>query len=259
MMDISQLHRDVKQFSMDGTESMPLSIAIESSVSLTVNGKTWLTFQCSPTYLKQLAIGFLYTEGFINSRDEISSIHVCDQRDNVDVWLNHAVKKPESWRRTSGCHGSSAPVDPGQERFVPINDPSLITVKQIFYLIQTFQDHQHPHTESGGVHTSALADRDQVIYYLEDIGRHNTIDKIAGCLILDEKKLNQPILLTTGRISSDMVQKAIRLKTSYIISMRSASSMAIEWAEEWGISLVCNARRTHLNAITHPERVVLDL
>lgn len=258
MMDISRLHKDVKQYSMDGTESMNLSIAIESSVTLTVNGITWLTFQCSPTYLEQLAIGFLFTEGFICTKKEISSVHVCEQRDNVDVWLDHAIEKPEMWRRTSGCHGGSSPVDPGQQRFEPINDPSLISVKQIFNLLQTFQDHQHPHTETGGVHTSALADRDKVIYYIEDIGRHNTIDKIAGCLLLDGRHTDLPILLTTGRISSDMVQKSIRLKTSIIISMRSASSMAIEWAENWGMALVCNSRKTHFNALTHPERIVLD-
>ena len=72
---------------------------------MSVNGEAWLSFHCSPDDLEALAVGFLYNEAFIQSADEVASLHICDARDHIDVWLTHAANKPEQWSRTSGCQG----------------------------------------------------------------------------------------------------------------------------------------------------------
>jgi FdhD protein len=249
---------EFKQYTSRGIELIPTNIAIESPVALTVNGKIWLTFQCTPDHLEQLAVGFLFNEGFIKKIEEVASIHVCDKRDNVDIWLNHDAVKPETWRRVSGCHGGTTTIDLDRENIEPILSVSHLHINQILGLISSFLYNQAPHSETGGVHTSAIADGDKVLFYQEDIGRHNTFDKIAGRLLMEGFVPSLPILLTTGRVSSDMIQKAIRLRTPYVISMRSTSSLCIALANDWGITLLSGARKMRVNAITHLERIIVD-
>ena len=247
-----------KQYSTEGIDTLNANVAIESPVSLTVNGKIWLTFQCSPDYLEQMAVGFLFNEGFLKSMKDVSSIHVCDKRDNVDIWLEYAAEKPETWRRTSGCHGGTTSTDLGKDQINPILDPAPLSIRQIWQLIGSFLDNQPSRLEAGGVHTSALSDGENILFYQEDIGRHNTFDKIAGRMLMDGINPSLPIILTTGRVSSDMMQKSIRLRSPYLISMRSTSSVSIELADEWGITLLFGARKSRVNVFTHPERISFE-
>jgi len=255
-MSINHTPITFSQYSINAIESITTNVAIEAPVSLTVNGKVWLTFQCTPDYLEQMAVGFLFNEGFVTNMDEIASIYVCEKRDNVDIWLNHAAEKPDTWRRTSGCHGGTTSTDLEKDKIEPINDPAVLSVEKLLGLITSFQDNQPPHSESGGVHTSAFADGENIIFYHEDIGRHNTFDKIAGRILMDKIQPKVPIVLTTGRVSSDMMQKAIRLRTPYIISMRSTSSISVNLANDWGITLICSARKNRFNVFSHPERIL---
>lgn len=257
-MNISHTTLAFKQYSENGIESVSATTAIEAPVSLTVNGKVWLTFQCSPDYLEQLAVGFLYNEGFIKSMKDVSNIHVCDKRDNVDVWLEYAAEKPETWRRTSGCHGGTTSADLEVDEIIPISEAPELSIANILELVGSFLDNQPPRSESGGVHTSALANGKNILFYQEDIGRHNTFDKIAGRMIMENIKPEVPIILTTGRVSSDMMQKAIRLRTPYLISMRSTSSVSIELARQWGITLICGARKSRVNVFAHENRILVE-
>jgi len=245
-----------QQFTPEGIEIIQSNIATEASVSLTVNGQKWLTFQCSPGELEALAIGFLYNEGFIRSMNEVDNIHVCANKENVDVWLTHSVQKPETWRRTSGCHGGTSSNDLEQDLFLPVNTPFVMSPDQIYKLMEQFLTDQMPHSKSGGVHTSALADGTLQLFQTRDIGRHNTVDKIAGRILLDKLSIEVPVIITSGRISSDMLQKAVRLRVPMIISMRSSSQMGIQLAEEWGITLISSARRGRFNLLSHPERIL---
>ena len=244
------------QYSKDGREDLTAQIAIEAPVSLTVNGQVWLTFQCTPDQLEEMAVGFLFNEGFLRSMDEVVILHVCEQKDNVDVWLDHAVQKPVSWRRTSGCHGGTTSADLQQDRFEPVTGNHTLTTGQVFSLMDQFLNQQTPHSESGGVHTSALADGDRLLFQIHDIGRHNTFDKIAGHILMQQVPVSVPVLITSGRISSDMLQKSVRMRAPFLISMRSTSQMGIQLAQEWGITLISGARRGRFNVFTHPDRIL---
>ena len=243
------------QYTPEGPTRIESQMAVEQTVSLTVNGDLWLNFQCTPDRLEALAIGFLFNEGFIHTLNEIANIHVCDRKDNVDVWLTHATSKPATWRRTSGCHGGSTSQDLQRDQIHPVTSTFCLPIAQIFQLVEAFLDGQTPHHQSGGVHTSSLADGNRLLFHIEDIGRHNTFDKIAGQILLSSLHINTPILLTSGRISSDMLQKAVRLQAPIVISMRSTSSIGIRLAEEWGITLIGSARRGRFNVYAHSERI----
>ncbi len=246
------------QFHHNGkTEEINTSLITETPVSLTVNGVAWLTFMCTPTELEALAVGFLFNEGVINNFGEVADVRVCEHGDNVDVWLNHAAEKPTKWTHTSGCTGGVTSVEPNVdiEPVHHLNGMQLIP-EQIPVLLGMLDNDQTLYRQTGGVHTSVLSDGEESIVSAEDIGRHNTLDKIAGIVLMKNIALANSVILTTGRISSDMMQKSLRLGASVIISRTSPSSMSVELAERQGITLVGYAKRHRFNVYTHPERIM---
>ena len=231
---------------------------VETPVYLTVNGAVWLSFMCTPVQLEALAVGFLYNEGIIESMDEVSDVRVCEHGDNVDVWLNHAAEQPTSWRRTSGCTGGVTAVDLLAKPNVSFDRDSLkLSPDAIGNLVEMLFESQELYRETGGVHTSALSDGEKVLLSAEDIGRHNTLDKIAGLCLMNNMWPTNRILITTGRISSEMLQKAARLQAPILISRTSPSSLSIEMAERYGITLIGYARKHRFNVYSSGERVGL--
>jgi FdhD protein len=239
-------------------ETIDAEVIVETPVSLTVNGEVWLTFMCTPVILEAMAIGFLFNEGLIKSIEEVADVRVCAAGDNVDVWLRHSVQKPKKWRRTSGCTGGVTSVENDTiER--PLVNGAIITAESVGQLINHLFESQQLYRTSGGVHTSALTDGQETWIVAEDIGRHNTLDKIAGRYLMENIQLRRRIILTTGRISSEMLQKSARLNASIVISRTSPSSLSIEMAQKWGITLIGYARRNRFNIYSHPERILLNL
>ena len=229
---------------------------VETPVSLTVNGQVWLTFMCTPVNLEAMSVGFLYNEGMIESMEEVEDVRVCEHGDNVDVWLSHAVEQPQSWRRTSGCTGGVTAVDVLARVDVSLDrDLPKVLPEAIGQLVESLFQSQSLYRETGGVHTSGLSNGEKIVLVAEDIGRHNTLDKIAGLCLINHIWPETRILITTGRISSEMLQKAARLKAPILISRTSPSSLSIEMAEHYGITLVGYARRDRFNVYSNSQRI----
>ena len=248
------------QFRAGHQESIEGGVIVEAPVSLTVNGEVWLTFMCTPCQLEAMAAGFLFNEGVIQSKAELLDIRVCASQDNVDVWLDHQVEKPTSWKRTSGCTGGITATD--WQTMAPANlnkaheNGATIDPQSVGRLVDKLFDSQDLYRKVGGVHTSALSDGEEIRVVAEDIGRHNSLDKLAGICLLSDIHLEKKVLITTGRISSEMMQKAARLGASVVISRTSPSSLSIELAQNWGITLIGYARRDRFNVYAHPERIL---
>jgi FdhD protein len=229
---------------------------VETPVSLTVNGASWITFMCTPVNLEAMAVGFLYNEGLIEAMNEVEDVRVCEHGDNVDVWLNHAAEQPTSWRRTSGCTGGVTAVDALARPDVSFDaDRPRVRPEAIGHLVEMLFESQELYRETGGVHTSALSDGEKVLLSAEDIGRHNTLDKIAGLCLMNAIWPETRILITTGRISSEMLQKAARLRAPILISRTSPSSLSIEMAERYGITLIGYARTHRFNVYSSKQRL----
>lgn len=245
------------QYDSADWEPISADIIVETPVSLTVNGDVWLTFMCTPVDLEALAVGFLYNEGVILSKDEIASVRLCAAGDNVDIWLSHSAEKPEKWRRTSGCTGGVTAVE--EDSPIPlVANGGVISPAQVGELVNQLFESQRLYRQSGGVHTSGLSDGKSIIATAEDIGRHNTLDKLAGRCLMDDIQLSRKIILTTGRISSEMLQKAARMGASILISRTSPSSLSIELARRSGVTVIGYARRNRFNVYAHPERILDD-
>jgi FdhD protein len=240
-------------------ESQDAHTIVETPVSLTVNAEVWLTFMCTPIDLEAMAVGFLYNEGIIETMEEVVDVRLCEHGDNVDVWLNHAVEQPASWRRTSGCTGGVTAVDALARLDVSFEGDQLeVQPETVGHLVEALFNAQALYRETGGVHTSALSDGHEIVLVAEDIGRHNTLDKIAGLCLMKNIQPQTRILLTTGRISSEMLQKAARMNVPILISRTSPSSLSIEMAERYGVTLIGYARRHRFNVYTDPRRIKLS-
>jgi FdhD protein len=263
------------RYSQAGLEEVPGSVITEMPVSLTVNGEAWLSFMCTPIDLEALAIGFLYNEGFIKRMDEVALVHACSTGENIDVWLHSNIKKPESWVRTSGCTGGfasskhmgesnladrtaeSAPniaLKKSQDILNP--DQCTLNAEQIVSLMAQISEAQSLYRLSGGVHSSAISDGQQLLLAVEDIGSHNTLDKIIGRCLQDGIPLPQPVLVTSGRVSAVLMQKAVRMGVDVVISRSAPSSLAVKLAGQAGITLVGYAREDRFTIYTHPGRII---
>jgi FdhD protein len=229
---------------------------VESPVSLTVNGQVWLTFMCTPVDLEAMSVGFLFNEGIIESMQEVEDVRLCEHGDNVDVWLNRSVEQPQSWRRTSGCTGGVTAVDALARVDVSFSGDRLtVPPETIGHLVEMLIQSQELYRETGGVHTSALSDGESIVFAAEDIGRHNTLDKIAGLCLMNDSWPQTRMLITTGRISSEMLQKAARIQAPILVSRTSPSSLSIEMAERYGITLIGYARRDRFNVYSNSQRI----
>lgn len=229
---------------------------VETPVSLTVNGKEWISFMCTPIHLEALAIGFLFNEGIIKGMGEVADVHVCEHGDNVDVWLNHSAEQPSHWRRTSGCTGGVTAVDLLAKPNVSLAENRFkVTPEAIMDMVEKLFESQELYRDTGGVHTSALSDGEKVVIAADDIGRHNTLDKIAGLCLMNNIFPENRILITTGRISSEMLQKAAKIEAPILISRTSPSSLSIEMAERYGITLIGYARKHRFNVYSNMQRI----
>jgi FdhD protein len=243
-----------KYSALNGWETLETPVIGEAPVALTVNGEIWLTFMCTPSDLEALGVGFLYNEDLIQSCTEIASVRPCNNKENIDIWLNKTVEKPAQWRRTSGCAGGQTGI--AQAALHPMLDEYRFQPETLFAGMEQLLNAQELYREARGVHCSALSDGRQLLIQAEDIGRHNTLDKLAGMMLLSAIQAEHSIIYTTGRISSEMMQKAARIGACMVVSRTSPTSLSIETAESFGITLVGYARRNQFNVYTHPQRLM---
>ena len=252
----------LRKYRQNRWETAAADLVAEAPVALSVNGAPWLTFLCTPLDLEALAVGFLFTEGLIHTAADIDHVRVCPTGDNVDVWLRRSVPRPVVWRRTSGCTGGATAErgvqSSAEPPAVPLPSGPPLSPAAVSALMQALLNAQDLYREAGGLHSSALTDGARLVLMAEDIGRHNTLDKLAGRCLLEGVASRGLIVLTTGRISSEMAQKAIQLGAPAVISRTAPSALAVSLAEQAGLTLIGYARRDSFNVYAHPERLSLD-
>jgi FdhD protein len=255
------IEKSGQKFNAEGVTEVVDKIIDEAEVGLSVNGSLWLSFLCLAQDQEALALGFLYNEGVIHSLEEVAVVQLCPTGDHVDVWLKHDVRPPKTWRRTSGCGSGRAGTQGEEEAQTEMHVPdwsSPLPACSLFDLMTQHYKGQEIHHETGGTHSTALSDGGRIVLLVEDIGRHNTLDKLAGRILQEGIVLDTPILLTTGRITAEMVEKAARMKAGMLVSRTTPSSLAITLAESWNITLVGYARHERFTVYSHAERLNRD-
>lgn len=240
------------RFSDEGWVRASVHVPAEMEFTIYVNGQELVTILCTPTKLNCLVLGFLYTEGIISDIGEVARMRVCEEESLADVMLsNREYQLPTLRRLTSGCGGGAGFQTQGQR----VDSDLVVTPAKVLALMKQLQEQMELYRLSGGVHTSALSDSENLLVVAEDIGRHNTLDKIQGECLLRGLSTRDRLLLSTGRVSSEMLLKAAKMQAAIVVSRHSPTGNAISLACDLGIALIGYARGGRLAVYSHPERL----
>lgn len=219
-----------------------------------VDGQEVVTFLCTPQNLHYLILGYLYFQGLIRRVEDVASITVCPDEPIAQVRLtagHGALPRPQTI--FSGC-GSGLAVSPHRS-LSPLQSPLTVKAEDLLSLMGDLLGSAQLYRAHGGLHISGLAEGDQFLVVAEDIGRHNTLDKIQGECLHRGLSTRDRVLLTTGRLSSEMVEKAALMEVPILASRNSPTERAAAIAEGLGMTLVGYLRGPSLSVYTHPERV----
>jgi len=237
----------------DGWRRDAVAVPREIALPIYINGREVATILCTPTRLNQLVLGFLYSEGIIAGLSDVATMRICEEDEPIaDVRLTDAeFIPPERRTLTSGCGGGvtfNIPVEKVVSDLVVTPEEILSLMKQLYQRQDLFQ-------YGGGMHASALCDRQRILMLAEDIGRHNTLDKIMGECLMRKLSTQDCILLTTGRIPSDMLLKVTRMQVPIVASRGTPTDRAVSLGSELGVTIIGYARDKRLSVFSGEERV----
>lgn len=235
----------------------------EIPLTIILNNRELVTLLCWPTDLKYLAIGFLASEGLVNGRDEIEKVTIDDKRGLVRVETEEDKVFADEliFKRfiTSGCGKgasfySAADVQ-GQRK---IESQMRISAPEILALVKELQNRSKVYKTTGGVHSAGLCDSTSILVFAEDIGRHNAIDKIFGQSLLEGIPTEDRAIITSGRISSEILLKVAKRNIPVIISKSAPTDLGVRLADQLGITLIGFVRGKRMNVYSHEWRIVTD-
>jgi len=240
-----------------GSERVAGGVIDETLLNIFVNGRDLATLMCSPVDIDGLVIGFLYNEGVITSLDDVRLLQANATGSAVDVFLRAAAFAPP--RRlilTSGCGGVS--LREVIASMPPLESDLVITPQVLLDRMHDLNDSARLYQQVRGVHTSVLGTAHGLLVSAEDIGRHNSIDKLAGKALIAGLDTRGSILVTSGRVSSEAMGKARQMGVPIVASRTAPTSIAVSLAEAWQICVVGYLRENSMRVYTHGYRLGLS-
>ena len=227
----------------------------ERPLALYVNGAELATLLCTPTKVECLVVGFLCFEGVVPGVEAIQSLEAHPEAGVVDVRVRGEFQAPRRKIFTSGCTGGITFSLNG--RGEPLAGQYHLDPAQVVPLMKDLFARATAYQQSRGIHAAALADAGAgVLLVAEDVGRHNALDKILGEALLTGVPTEGRILLSTGRISTEMLRKGVFMRTPFILSRTSPTAASVELARRFGITVIGYVRGDGFNIYSHPERLV---
>jgi FdhD protein len=233
----------------------------EFPLTIVLNNQELVTLLCTPTHLDYLAIGFLSSEGLLKSKDEIKKITLNEQRGVVRVETEEETRQAGElvFKRliTSGCgRGASFYSAADVVGQIKVESQTNISIVEVFELVREFQHRSQIFRTTGGVHSAALCDTKNILVFSEDIGRHNAIDKIFGECILKGIPTDGRVIITSGRVSSEILLKAAKRNIPLLVSKSAPTDIGVKLAGDMGITLIGFVRGKRMNVYANDWRVV---
>jgi FdhD protein len=269
------VRRPVIRVSESGERRRVDALAAEEPLEIRVDGRALAVTMRTPGHDVELAHGFLLTEGVIGDRTDVSIARYCDSVDDdgrntynvLDVALADGVPPPETgvernFYTTSSCGVcGKAALDAVRlrTRYSPAADPCLVAVEVLSTLPDALREQQRVFAATGGLHAAGLFTADgKPLAVREDVGRHNAVDKVLGWALLEDRiPAAGTVLMVSGRASFELVQKAAMAGVPVLAAVSAPSSLAVDLAEEQGITLIGFLRGSSMNVYTGERRVKL--
>lgn len=231
------------------------TVVQEYPLRLRVNGNDLATLVASPHRLNFLVAGFFRLQGFIDSLEDLLSLGICSDFGLADVRIKGDVPERLAPTLTSGCGAGISFNLPESLKKGRACAAPLFSTEAVFTLMKDLAARAENYRAHGGIHSAAVGDGKELLLYAEDIGRHNTIDRLAGEALFRNIDLRGRLLVTSGRISTELVAKAARLGISVIASRTSPTDLAIDLAEQAGITLIGYVRAEAMEIYSHPHQI----
>ena len=239
-------------------------VVTEYAVTVKINEQEFVTMVCTPEYVEDMVIGYLASERIIRNAEDIEEIWHQEKEGFVHVktkQINPYYQQMQNKRYITSCCGMS------RQGFVFANDALVakkmedihvrITTDDCFRLMRDMQDSAETFKETGGVHNAALCDVNGIVLSRMDIGRHNALDKIYGYCLQNNISIQDKIIVFSGRISSEILLKVSKIGCEIVLSKSAPTDLALQLADELGITTVGFVRQNTLNIYTHKERILL--
>jgi FdhD protein len=252
-----EVSREILRFTNGNTERMEDSIVTEYPVTVKINGQEFVTMVCTPEHIEDMVIGYLASEGIIKKYEDIEDLWVQEKQGFVHVKaekVNPLYQNVHNKRYITSCCGMS------RQGFVFVNDALtaknmkekrvLISVDDCFRLMDEMQSSADTFRQTGGVHNAALCDANGIVLSRMDIGRHNALDKIYGHCLKNKMSIGDKIMVFSGRLSSEILLKVAKIGCEMVLTKSAPTELALQLAEELGITAVGFIRSQSLNVYT---------
>ena len=242
-------------------ERLPTAIAGEHPLTLYLDKREIVTLMTLGQAPEALAIGYLRNQRLVGSIEEIAAVQVDWETDSVAVTTRKGVKglreRLKKRTVTTGCGQGTVFGDLMEEiDSIQLRDDVRLTEETLYGVLDAVRHRETIYKSAGAVHGCALADGTQVLYFVEDVGRHNAVDAIAGQMWLDRVDGSDKIFYTTGRLTSEMVIKAAQMRIPFLVSRSGLTEMGHQIASQVGITMIGRAVTRHDLLFTGKHRFV---
>jgi len=231
-------------------------LAQEERITLFLNNAEIISLLCSPANIDELALGFLTAEGFICTNNDYFEVDIREKDKTVYVYADQ-IKDVEKIKLratlTSGC-GQGTTFSEQERTGTICGESPFLSIQEVFSFMKIFQKESLIEGGTGGVHSTGLT-IDGELLIRKDVGRHNAVDKVWGYCLLNNKIPYSAALYLTGRISSEIIYKALKMQIPFIISLSGATSRAVELAQDYGITLLGYVRGKSAVIYSHSEKM----
>jgi FdhD protein len=236
-------------------------VPVEQSLTLFLNGQEIVTAMTIGDYPEDLAVGYFLNQGMLRPDDTITGIDYDEELSVVVVRTERKTNFEEKLRKktqTSGCAQGTAFGDL-MDVIEGIRLPACeLRTSWLYRLTQTINTIPSLYLEAGAMHGAVLCQQGEPLLYMEDVGRHNAVDKIAGYMYRHDIPAGDKIFYTTGRLTSEMIIKTVRMGIPILISRSGFTAWGVELARQTGLTLIGRARGKRFLALSGPERIVFD-
>ncbi len=259
-MDLSREH-PIRRFEAGQFKAVSDCVINEMRIELDVNdGQLRLAMLALPQNLEALAIGFLLGEGALESVDDLDEIVAAPEQNKVLIRgkLNaEAIDMlTQRWTWGSGCGGGGTGRDLDRPAYESVGPGTQVSAESLLELLKQFERKLDLWKQTGAVHACALASGDELLLLAEDVGRHNAFDKIIGMAAMQGIGIEDKYIITTGRLSAEIVSKAVACGVPMLVSRCAVTGLAVDLAKRFGVTLVGFGRGKRLNVYTGYQRVI---
>ena len=244
-----------------GFTRTPIRAIREVPLTIMLNGREVVTLMCTAKYPDYLAVGFLKSDAFLSSPDQITDLTVREEPDRilVEVETCHDPWKDRIMERsiTSGCgKGTNFGRNVATVSKRHLSGSIRVTPEQILARAAELHERSVLYNETRGCHNASLCSPDEMLLFREDIGRHNAIDMICGQCFLDDVSVEDKMIVSTGRVASEILLKTIRIGVPIMVSTAVATSFSVELARKTGITLVGNVKPDSFRVYNDRGRII---